>query len=478
VSGAIWTISTSIGARVIGLVGTLALTRFLAPDVYGEVSLAAVVIQTAQMASTCGLSQYIVSKPQAGQEGAFHATFYFMALGLLAIGGVTLLGGPIGALVDAPGLAAFLPGLAVAGIIDRVATVQDRIQVRDMRFRAVGINRSLGELTYTLVTVGCAASGFGGKAVVIGTLARAIARFSFLTATTERRDWLAPCRITWARTKELFSFGVPMSVAAFAGFGSRRWDNLVLSSLFGPGVAGTYNLAYNLADIPATQIGESVGDVLVPSFAQMNAERRKAALVRSLTLLMLLVGPLAFGLGAVAPTIVAAFFDERWAGVWPMLVILSVLSVVRPISWIACAYLQVLDRPRTIMVAECLKTAALLLAIATLGRLGPLFACAAVGVAFGASSVAYVLVLRRVDGIAVRDLVGPIVRPLLACVPLVIAVVALRRGLAPLGPLWPALQLTIEILCGALVFVPSALLIAPRASRDLLGLLRGAMKRR
>jgi len=44
VRGAIWTISSGIGARVIGLVGTLAVTRFIAPADYGEVTVAVVVV--------------------------------------------------------------------------------------------------------------------------------------------------------------------------------------------------------------------------------------------------------------------------------------------------------------------------------------------------------------------------------------------------------------------------------------------------
>jgi PST family polysaccharide transporter len=476
--GALWTISTSIGGRALGLVGTLALTRFLAPDVYGEVSIAAVVIQTAQMASTCGLSQYLVSKPNSGNRAAFHATFYFFLLGAAAIGLVVLGRDRLGPLFDAPHMGQYIPGLAVAGLIERVATVQDRIQVRDMRFRLVGINRSLGEATYAGVTVALAAAGFGGTAVVLGTLARSSVRLIFLSATTDRRAWLEPCRITWARTKELFSFGLPMSMAAFAGFGARRWDNLVFSGLFGPGAAGIYNLAYNLADIPATQIGETIGDVLVPTFAKLRAEDRSRALVRAMTLLILIVAPLAVGLGAIAPTLVATFFDARWVMVAPMLMVLSGLSVLRPIGWIGSSYLQVLDRPRLIMVLEVAKTAGLLAAIATIGRLGELWACAAVGVAFGASALGYLVAIRRVDGTPMRQTTLPLLPPILACVPMALAVVGVRHLLLMAGIHPGGLMLVTETLSGGIVFVPSAFLIAPRAARDLLGLVKSSLGRR
>ena len=154
--GAVWTISTSVGSRTVGLVGTLLLTKFIAPDVYGEVSLAAVIIQTAHAVSSCGLSQYIVSRPREGRAATFHATFYFTLLGVIALGLAALLREPIGALIGAPGMARYLPGLAVAGLLERVGTVQDRILVRDMRFPEVGLLRSLGEVAYAIVTVALA----------------------------------------------------------------------------------------------------------------------------------------------------------------------------------------------------------------------------------------------------------------------------------------------------------------------------------
>ena len=87
-------------------------------------SLAAVVIMTANVFSNCGLSQYIVSKPNTGRGAAFHATFYFMVLGVVALGIALLVGGPFGTFINAPTLTRFLPGLAVAALLERVGTIK------------------------------------------------------------------------------------------------------------------------------------------------------------------------------------------------------------------------------------------------------------------------------------------------------------------------------------------------------------------
>jgi lipopolysaccharide exporter len=492
----VWTVVTSVGARAVGLAGTLLLTRFLDPTVYGEVSLASVVILTATTFSNCGLSQYLVSRPDGGRIAAFHATFYFTLLGLCALGAALALGGPIGALVHAPGIERYLPGLALAAVLERVGVVQDRILVRDMRFQAVGLVRSLGEVVYSVVSVGLAAAGArsgawwgGGNAVIIASIARSAARLVALSAVTPRREWLTPCRLTWERTRDLFAFGLPMSVATLAGFGARRWDNLVFSHDFGQGAAGVYNLAYNLADIPATQIGETIGDVLVPSFAQMSdAARRRRALRLAMRQMMLLVSPLAFGLGAVARPLARAFFDRRWAGIERELVILSVLSAVRPIGWIGGSYLQVQNRPRIIMVLESAKTTGVVVLMhlcavvaARTGGSGELWACAAVGVVFALDALGYMGVLARSAGVPLRAQLAELGPPVAACAPMVAAVVACERALdgavLAAGAVPPGVRLVVEIALGALVFVPSALVLAPGTARELLTLLRRALAR-
>src|SRR5262249_54452961 len=159
---------------------------------------------------------------------------------------------------------------------------------------------------------------------------------------TPLREWFTPCKLSWQRTRDMFVFGWPISIAAICDVGSRRWDNALISHRFGAGTAGIYNYAYNLADIPATQIGETIGDVLAPAFAEMASnERRKRGLLLAMRMLILLVAPMALGLAAIAPTLVKTLFDARWQPVAPMLVVLSILSVARPIGWIGASYLQV-----------------------------------------------------------------------------------------------------------------------------------------
>jgi lipopolysaccharide exporter len=506
VRGAFWTVLSGTGARFLGILGTLAITHYLSPDEYGEVSLAALVTMTASMVANCGLSQYIASKPNAGRAAVFHATFYFIVTGAIALALSVVGGEPFGRLINAPNIGRLLPALAVAAFLDRLCTIQDRIQLRDMRFRSVSVQRSLGELVYSAVSVAlaatCANTMFGGPfALVWATVARSVVRLGTLTATTRWREWIEPHPITRAQSREFFAFGLPMSVATVAGFGSSKFDNFVFSHHFGKGAAGTYNLAYNFADIPASLIAETVGDVLVPSFAHMQSdEHRKDGLLLSLRTLVFVVTPLAIGLAMVAPTLVKLAFPPRYEGIIPALRILAMFAVPRTILWTCNSYLQVRNRPRLIMILETLRMLGIvvfmhvctLVALAFFPGAAVLVACAAVVMVFTLSAFSYMLAIRKIDGVPLVAQVLPFLPPSLACVPMILAVYGARQAMWRWGLFALdhhavtftdrfhvfAPRLLVEILVGAVVFVPSALILSPRTARDFLRLILDAVKRR
>jgi lipopolysaccharide exporter len=477
--GAAWTILTGIGSRLVGLFGTLWLTYYLAPEVQGEVSDAFIVVLTAHQFSTLGVQQYLVAGPEPEKGLAFHVTVFQLFLGLVAFGLVVLLRDSFGGFLHAPTMGQYVPGLAVAMFLERLGTVPERLLSRKMQFRTIGISRTVGEMAYTVVSVVLAWRGLGGMAIVYGNIARTILWLGVLASAVPRASWLSPTRLSFEVLRPALRYGLPLWVGAFAGFVSRRWDNLVVSSLFGAQTVGEYNLAYNLADIPATQVGEQIGDVLFPSFSRMEPEERKRALVRSTGLLALVVFPLAVGLGAVAPTVVHVMLRPEWYGVAPMLVILSALSVTRPIGWTIQAYLQGSNRPRASMWLGLAKIAFLISAMILLGKLThePLWTCGAVGIAFGLHSLASMFVVSHDDGVSVWTMLGRCASPLLATLPMAAAIYGVRVAMAHAG-VPPVAGLVAELVTGAAAYVAGAFVLARGPAMEFTNLLRDAIRRR
>lgn len=475
IRGVAWTLPTSLATRVIGLVGTLVLARWIAPGEYGVVTAASIVTLTAFSVTTFGVGIYLLSNRDLTRAEIFHATCWFIATGVVALAVVWSLSEPLGSWLEAPDLARFMPMFVAAVLLDRISFVPERMLLRQLHFGRVSIARAAGELTFTAVSLVLAVGGQGAMAIAWASLARAAIRGAITITGVAWREWLEPHRLRVAALRKILHSGVSVSATSIAQFLMRRWDNLLVSALYGNATMGAYNLAYGLADTPAVAIGEQMSDVVAASFPHAEPHKRKDALVRACLMISLVMFPLAFGLGAVASTVGEAFLDRKWAAVGPMLGFLAVLSAPRPMAQIIQSYLYAGQRLRIVPVLEWLSLAVMVASLVTVGRLGTLWACGAVGAAFVLRTLALLIAVQRLDHIPLRRFVLPLLRPLAACVAMVAAIFCVRPALAGVTP---AIRLILEIAVGAAVYLAGARLIFRSAAVEFLGLVRSGIARK
>jgi len=472
VRGAAWTLPTSVASRAVGLLGTLLLARYLAPQEYGLVMAASIAATTASSVTTFGVGIYLVANAGISRAEAFHATCWFLATGVAALSVTMMLAGPLGRWSGAPGLAEFLPVLILASLLERIVYVPERILVRSLRFGWLSLARALGELTYTGVSVTIAAHGGGAMAIAWGSLARSALRFVAVVPAVDIREWFEPHRLRLATFLTIVGYGMNVTLAYIATFGMRRWDNLLISRYFGAGSMGAYNYAYNLADTPATAVGDQISDVIAASFPYVTQARRAEALVQSCTMVSMIMFPLSIGLAAVAPTVVEAFFDPKWSNVGGMLMSFSALSVARPLASILTAYFYASCRPRIVLWLEWASLAGIVAAISTLGQAGINWACAGVGLVFVMRTLAGMWMVRRQDGLLMSAFLLPMTRPLAASIAMAAGVIAARLALVGLTP---PIRLLVEIACGATIYVAGALLVARPGCNEVVRAVRSAL---
>ncbi len=470
-SGAAWNVVASLLTRVVSFVATLALAHYLSPDEYGEVVGSVIVSQTCLTLSGMGLAPYLIVKPDAGPRVAFHITLFTNVACALALILVYLARLRISLYFNVEQLDRYLPWLAVTAFAESVSMVPERILYRDLRFRQVALTRAAGDIGFSALSVGLAMAGLGGMALVYAGAFRVLVRLAVYFARVDWRAWMKPCALRWSTTRELFRFGLPLHVSIVAGTLLVRWDNMVFAHYFGAGSMGAYNYAYSLSEMPVTQVGEQIGDVLLPSFARMPPDERREALGRSMALLGIIVFPLAVGLAAVSGSLVPAIFAAKWMAVAPMLSVLAALAVTRPISYVVASYLQASSRVVVASALEVGKLAILFPLMMLAAPSGILAVCVAVGVAFLCQALAGLFAVTR-EGLPFWGTLARIGRPLLATLPMAAAVLGVRWALAAAGLRVPAVSVIVEIVAGGVVYVAAAFALAGDTARELMSLVR------
>jgi hypothetical protein len=128
------------------------------------------------------------------------------------------------------------------------------------------------------------------------------------------------------------------------------------------------------------------------------------------------------------------------------------------------------------MFLELAKLALLLGGIAILHGYGVRATAGAVGIAFGITSIAGVLMVMR-EGPSPARLLAGFMQPLAACAAMALAVWGIHELLLAAGIEHAAIHLTAMIVAGGIVYVGAAFVIARESSRDLIQLFKKALKR-
>ena len=109
---AFWNVLTTVGSRLASLASTLILTRFLAPSVYGQISVAFVATSIASLLASLGVPQFIASRPAATRSELFHGSVAFHAAGVVALALVWAARAELGVVFGAEGAEPFQCGSA------------------------------------------------------------------------------------------------------------------------------------------------------------------------------------------------------------------------------------------------------------------------------------------------------------------------------------------------------------------------------
>jgi PST family polysaccharide transporter len=426
---------------------------------------ASIAAATANTATTFGVGIYLVSNATVSRAETFHASCWFLSTGAVALMATLILGGPLGRWVGAPGLVTFLPVLILAAALERTLYVPERLLIRNLRFGRLSVARAAGELTFTALAVTFAAHGLGAMAIAWGSLGRSAVRFVAIVSAVDIREWLEPHRLRLATFREIAGYALNVSAASIATFALRRWDNLLIGRFFGAGTMGAYTYAYNLADTPATAIGEQLSDVVDASFPHVEQRERTQVLLRSCATVSLIMFPLSIGLAAVAPTVVETFLDPRWSNVGGMLTCLAALSAARPLANLLSSYFYASRRPGVVLAIDWGSLVALVAVISTLGRAGIYWSCVSVGIVFVLRTLAGMWITSRQDDVRLSAFLMPLWRPLVVCIGMAAGVSVARLAFASLTA---ATLLVTEIAVGTAIYLGGMLLFARSRCDELL----------
>lgn len=310
VGGVIWTAGAKWSTQILTWGSTIAVARILTPEDFGLVAMAGAITTVAKVMAEFGIGSAVLQM-QSLEDSVIRqlntvCTVAGVGLFLLGLASVPALQtfygkeevGPIFAL---SALVFVLTGLSVVPIA---------MLRRDLDYRALSFSDMARVLAQSSVTVVCAFAGMGYWSLPIGGLAGALSALVFVLA----RRYVSFRFPRWADVAPAIQFGGRVTFSQIAVSLYSNSPAILMGRHLGADLAGAYQMASNIAEMPQEKLADLVMRVTGPIFAKAQHDRdliRRYILTFTETLLIGIL-PLTVGVALVGNELIEVLFAAKW----------------------------------------------------------------------------------------------------------------------------------------------------------------------
>ncbi|MBL8200262.1 MAG: oligosaccharide flippase family protein [Chromatiales bacterium] len=256
-------------------VGVLALlARFLAPEDFGLMAAANIVITLVQMIAEGGVGSAVVQRANLTQSFTRVAVSVSLLISAACFVMIGLLAVPFEALLAMDRLAPVVLVLGAGIFLYGLASLLEGLLQRDLRFQALFRVNLAGSIAgYALPAVVLALMGAGVWALVIATLGRVVVKLALMVFMYEGRLWPG-----WERGQalELFHFGFGLTQDRFWNWVSMQTAPFAIGLLFGQAQLGQFYMGSQLAVLPFQYLSTIASTVYFPIASRSVTDGRSA----------------------------------------------------------------------------------------------------------------------------------------------------------------------------------------------------------
>ncbi len=429
--GAVWMVLFKLVERSLGVVSTLILARLLVPADFGVVAMATAFVAMAELLGAFGFDVALIHDQKASEAEYNTAWTCNVLLGCAIAGLMAALAFPIADFYRHPEVAWVVLALAFGPLISAAENIGVVAFRKELDFRREFKFQVSRKIVGVLIVVPLAFWLRSYWALVIGML------FSKLAGTTISY-LMHPYRPrpTLVRWRHLFGYSRWLLLYNLVNFARERGTDFCIGRLAGAPALGTYSIAYELANLPTTEISAPLNRALIPGFAKIeDAESVRGAYQGAAQLLAFLALPVSAGLFALAPYCVVLLLGQKWLAAIPAMQVLAFNGALMLFHSSITSVLFGRGFPAVVtLVNGCHAVLLIVLVSAALlwwpehGVRGAAYAALATSML---TTPLYIYQLRRCMGVPMRFFVSAAWRPLLAGLAVILG---LRQVLPPFDP--------------------------------------------
>jgi O-antigen/teichoic acid export membrane protein len=249
------------------------LARILGPYDFGLVSVSMVVVSIFSYFISSGLFSSIIQREKVDDKH-LSSVFYFNIVIAVALTIIVLLAAPyIAVYFNAPEIfVSVLQVLSTVFIFSALTQVQEAIIRKEMNFKILAQGSVLSTLISGSVGVGMAWQEFGVWSLVVQVI---LEKVVFLIYVWIKSTWMPGLVFSFAKIKELWTFGFHMFLSALLNNIVSNLDSIVISKRFSTIELGLFSRAKTLNSFAARYSSESISAIMFPAMSRQQNNKEK-----------------------------------------------------------------------------------------------------------------------------------------------------------------------------------------------------------
>ena len=410
--GAIWAVLTRVSIASLGLISTIILARLLFPEDFGLIALAMTILALFEIFSSFSFDINIIQKENVTEETLNSAWTCKVISGLVLATAVFLSSGILSDYFEDSRLNLLISVIAFIPIIRGLDNIGFVLFRKELNLKKEFHLEIIAKVISFLVTITSAYFLTNYWALVIGIYTNAIVRLilSFL---------MHPFRPKFSLKEagELFRFSKWLLINNLLIFFNHKITDLVIGKQSSPVQLGYFSLAYEISNLPTTEIVFPLSRSIFPGYAKLrsNITTLKESFLKFNKIILFVAAPICFGMAATAEELVAVMLGDRWLEIIPTISLLAFYGLMRCAVQNTGSIYLVLNKPTVPVyfssVRLILLTPLLIYIVPGQGAYGAAIAIVAVTALI--TPVAF-FVIKKILNISTKELLGMFAFPLVA----------------------------------------------------------------
>ena len=341
--GAAWMVGFKMVERSIGLVSTIILARLLEPGDFGLVAMATAFLGLLTLLTSFSFDVALIQKQNAGRHlydtvWTFNVIFGVLLALVLAIAAI-----PLAQFYNEVRLENILYVLALGTLLGGFGNIGPVAFRKEMQFHKEFYFLLAKKLMGFTVCMTLAFTLRNYWALVWGSFAG-----GFLAVLLSYRVHPYRPRFCLSGRKELFGFSMWMFVNNTIFFAYHRMADFIISKVLGTHVLGVYTIAYELSNLPTTEMVAPINRAVLPGYSRMADDpvALRQGFLNVLSMIALCAVPAGVGIALVADSMVVVVLGEKWRETIPLMQILAVSGVMSALQTNTGSLYMALGKPR------------------------------------------------------------------------------------------------------------------------------------